>query len=369
MCWNYTSSENVRTYFSALRPRREHIHPESLSQNRLPAAPYLNTLLLHKVETFKLKGHKSRRLFDFSVRQFLFHRDSRLVASCPSFSRHPSTIPSFNQTNTRRLHYSMSSLESPSAPIDTDLDPQNLLSSRLDELVRSGALTVDQGHELTLDKDGLPTVSDVDPKTNVKQNQELQRLDNLIQFLESPIAPQSVDWNSTRKDLCRLRDRGVPSPGDADFKAWLMVMIAHRSTMGRLGLLESLLGLLEAKKLDADRLKRIHEVAQDFLKHACYLVGISTPDDIDNNSWDDGLAEIVLDKSIEVYRCIDGAWSALRDGQRRDFQGPSTKPERRLRRFLDLDVIKALNGWRDYDVFVILDRKAITAHRLRQAST
>ncbi|KAJ4169288.1 hypothetical protein NW754_016322 [Fusarium falciforme] len=113
----------------------------------------------------------------------------------------------------------MSSSEAPTSPIDTDLDSQNLLSSRLDELVCSGALTVGQGHELTLDKDGLPIVSDVNPKTKVKENPEQQRLDNIIQFLESPVAPQSVDWTSARKALCQLRDQGVPREGDADIIA------------------------------------------------------------------------------------------------------------------------------------------------------
>ncbi|WAO84138.1 Hypothetical protein NCS54_00134400 [Fusarium falciforme] len=263
----------------------------------------------------------------------------------------------------------MSSSEAPTGPIDTDLDSQNLLSSRLDELVRSGALTVGQGHELTLDKDGLPIVSDVDLKTRVKKNPEQQRLDDIIQFLESPVAPQSVDWTRARKALCQLRDQGVSREGDADIIAWNIAMDAHKFTMQSLELLESLLELLEAKKLDADRLKRINEVAHDFPGHACDLVGISTPDDIDDNIWDDGLAEMVLDKSIEVYRCINEAWSALRDGQRRGFLGSSTEPERYLRRFLDLDVIKALKGWRDHDAFVILERKVITAHRLRQAST
>lgn len=177
----------------------------------------------------------------------------------------------------------MSSSETSMGPIGIDLDSQNPLSSRLDELVRSGALTVGQGHELTLDKDGLPIVSDVDLKTKVKKNPEQQRLDNIIQFLESPVAPQSVDWNSARKALCQLRDQGVSREGDVDIIAWNIAMDAHKFTMQSLELLESLLELLEAKKLDADRLKRINEVAHDFPEHACDLVGISTPDDIDNN--------------------------------------------------------------------------------------
>ncbi|KAJ3471296.1 hypothetical protein MRS44_001395 [Fusarium solani] len=170
----------------------------------------------------------------------------------------------------------MSSSETPTGPIDTDLDAQNPLSSRLDELVRSGALTVGQGHELTLDKDGLPIVTGVDPRRKVKQNSEQQRLDNIIQFLESPVAPQSVDWNSARKALCQLRDQGVSREGDADIMAWNIAMDAHKFTIQSLDLVQSLLKLLEAKKLDADRLKRIHEVAHDFPEHACDLVGIST---------------------------------------------------------------------------------------------
>jgi hypothetical protein len=98
-------------------------------------------------------------------------------------------------------------------------------------------------------------------------------------------------------------------------------------------------------------------------------VGISTPDGLGDNVWDDFLAEMVLEKSVEVYRCIHQAWSAILDGQRRSFLGLSTEPEYYLRRFLDLDVVKALNEWRDKDVFMVLERKAITAQRSREAST
>lgn len=255
----------------------------------------------------------------------------------------------------------MSSSNAPTGPIDADLDSRNLLSSRLDELVRSGALAVGQGHQLTLDKDSLPIVTGVDTKTNVKQNSEQQRLDNIIQFLESPVAPQFVDWNCARNALCQLRDEGVSREGDADLMAWNMVMAAHNSTIYYLRLLESLLKELEAKKTDVYRLNRIQTLIQHFPERACHLVGISTPDGLGDNAWDDFLAEMVLEKSVEVYRCIHQAWSAILDGQRRSFLGLSTEPEYYLRRFLDLDVVKALNEWRDKDVFMMLERKAITA--------
>lgn len=275
-------------------------------------------------------------------------------------------VPSVDQTDTRKL---MPPPAAPKGPIGTGLDSRNLLSSRLDALVRSGALTVGQGHGLTLDKDGLPIVSNVNPKTKVTQSPEQQRLDNVIQFLESPIAPQSVDWNSARKVLGQLRDKGISREGDTDLMAWNIVMDAHRFTIQDHYLLESLLELLEAKKLDAKSLKRINELAHNFLTHACALVGVSTPDHLGDNAWDDGLAEIVLGKSVEVYRCINEASLALRDGQQRGFQGSSTDPEQHLRRFLNLDVIKVIKDWRYHDAFVILERKAITAHRSRQAST
>ncbi|KAI8719313.1 hypothetical protein NCS52_00711900 [Fusarium sp. LHS14.1] len=235
-----------------------------------------------------------------------------------------------------------------------------------DELVRSGALTVSQGHQLTLDRDGLLIVTSVDPKRTISRTPEQQRLNNIIQFLESPVSPKSVDWIRAREAFCQLRDQDVSREGDADIMAWHIADEAHRFTIQHFDLLENLLELLEAKKLDADRLSQMHEVARYFPEHACRLVGISTLDYLNEDAWDDYLAEMVLESNITAYRCINDAWVALRDGQQRGFLGSSTEPERHLRRFLDLDSIKTLKKWMDHDVFVILKRKVITTRRLRQ---
>ncbi|RTE71539.1 hypothetical protein BHE90_014052 [Fusarium euwallaceae] len=263
----------------------------------------------------------------------------------------------------------MSSSKDPAETTETGNSSRDLLNARLDSLVRSGALTVNQGHQVTLDKDGLPTVTDVDSKANTKQESEQQRLENLIEFLESPAAPQSDDWNCARENLRQLRERRVNSKGDVDILAWSIVTDAHKFTMQRLRLLESTLELLESKTLDPDRLRRINAVVEHFPEHACDLIGITTPDELHDDVWDNGLAEIVLEKNITVYRCINEAWSALREDKRRGYLGSSTEPERFLRRFLELDVIKRLKEWVYHDVFVILERKVITARRLQQAST
>ncbi|KAM0440859.1 hypothetical protein ACHAPT_000160 [Fusarium lateritium] len=263
----------------------------------------------------------------------------------------------------------MSSSKAPTDPTKTQPDSRDPLSSRLDELIHCRALMVGRGHQLTLDKAGLPIVVGFDPKAEVKLNlAHHQRLKNVIRYLESPIAPQSVDWIHARQMLCKLRDQDVAREGEGDIMAWKIAMAAHDSTMRYLSPIESLLEELKAKKTDVNQLNRIRSLAQRFPERACHLVGIPAPDDLDDNAWDDGLAEAVLNKSSDLYRRIHQAWSAILDGQRRSFLGLSTEPERNLHRFLDHNVIKALKEWKNHDVFLILERKAITAQRSREPS-
>ncbi|RSL62330.1 hypothetical protein CEP54_005751 [Fusarium duplospermum] len=204
----------------------------------------------------------------------------------------------------------MSSSKAPAGTTGTGSSSRELLGARLDLLVRSGALTVNQGHQVTLDNDGLPVVAGFDSNGNSKQDTEQQSLSEL----------------------------------------------------------ESALELLESKRLDAVRTRQIDRVVEDFPENACDLVGITAPEELDDDVWDNGLAEIVLHEDIELYRPINDAWIALRDGKRRGYVGSSTEPQRLLRRFLELDVIKNLKKVMDHDVFVILERKVITARRLQQAS-
>lgn len=178
----------------------------------------------------------------------------------------------------------MSSSDDLTNSIYPDASSQGLLVSRVDDLVGIGAWSVGQGDELTLDNNGPPMATGVDSKTNTRTDSEHKRLADLITFLGTPIAPQSVDWKRARQTLCQLRDGRVGREGDADIKAWNIVMTAHTSTLQYLHSLRSLLEELESKKTDVDRLSRIQALAQRFPEHAYHLVDISTPENLGDNT-------------------------------------------------------------------------------------
>ncbi|KAJ4324457.1 hypothetical protein N0V84_003881 [Fusarium piperis] len=257
-------------------------------------------------------------------------------------------------------------MEPPKAPRDsTQTDPSpDLLNPPVDEPAGLGASAVDQTHQFTLEKDGLVIV-----KTEAKKNPEQKRLDDVIRFLKSSIAPQSMPWKRARLALCQLRDEGVAREGDMDIKAWDIAQEAGIHTSRCLRTIKSLVAELEADKTDPDRPERIRLLTRCFLKYACNLVGISVPEDLGDNPWDEGLGEIVLDKSVDIYRHIHWAWTAILNYEPQDPLETLIKPQKFIRRFLALDEIKFLTLWKDQDVFLILERKSITARRSREAST
>ncbi|KAI8719312.1 hypothetical protein NCS52_00711800 [Fusarium sp. LHS14.1] len=246
---------------------------------------------------------------------------------------------------------------------------------QLDGLVGSGAIVLGHGKRLKVGNDGFLQVTSPTQDSNLTPHLDSQkRLVNIINYLESSASLKSVGWCEALVSLRQLRDIKSECDEDLDIRAWNVCKTANSKATADFKYMYALDALLRDDNSEDKWPGDEYEYQLDqFPQRACRLLGVRSSEDYSQKAWDDGLAERMLEKDLEMYRLIDRCFYHIMKAYKRPYhshisEDPSAlKAVDYLELFRKLEEIQALLGVMETKHFLILQRKAKTARRLQQA--
>ncbi|UPK98818.1 hypothetical protein LCI18_009753 [Fusarium solani-melongenae] len=244
------------------------------------------------------------------------------------------------------------------------------LQRHLDDLVGSGAVVLGDGKRLRIGDDGLPEVTD-SPRSPVAKPDpgSRKRLLNVISYLESQTGPKSVPWCDALASLCELRDDDSVSSGLLDMRAWKICDTAGAKTVRDIAYMDALRNELHSwgsKPWEFSRYKFLK-----FPQRACSLFGIQGSDNYDEQTWDNGLADQMLEKDMEAYTLIHRCFEHFMKSERcfaHNRDSECVEANEYLYRLQHLARMKALKEVKENKPLLVLERKAIIAQRIQDGS-
>ncbi|RSL62331.1 hypothetical protein CEP54_005750 [Fusarium duplospermum] len=247
------------------------------------------------------------------------------------------------------------------------------MQKNVDSLVASGAIVVGPRKRLRVGDDGLLQV--IDPARtpiHMPYSDARKRLINVINYLESPTGPKSVSWCDALGKL-QLLDNNAERNGQLDIRAWKICAAAQKKTLDDfkyMDLLENVFPHRDGYSGDAEfDFRENNHTVIEFAQRACRMIGIYSSGEYTEQAWDAGLAEEVLEKDLETYRLIDRFFGLLVEFQKSDWafcEYPyGSKVKKYMKRFRELQPIKALDAVMENEHLLILERKAKTAKRVQ----
>ncbi|EEU48039.1 uncharacterized protein NECHADRAFT_75203 [Fusarium vanettenii 77-13-4] len=242
------------------------------------------------------------------------------------------------------------------------------MQKHVNGLVASGAIVVGPRKRLRIGDDGLLQV--IDPARSpmlMPYSDARKRLINVINYLESPAGPKSVDWCNALNKL-QLLDSKDERDGQLDIRAWKICAAAHKEAIDDLTYMDLLKNAFPDKHgYDDWEFTDNNHTVIEFAQRACRLLGISSSGEYREEAWDDGLAEEMLEKDLEAYRLVDRFFKLLVEFDKSDWafcEYPyGSKVRKYMKSFRELQPIKALDAVMENEHFLILERKAKTAKR------